>query len=83
MGLHFRRQHLIRGYIAGFHLHEAKLIVEIDGSMHNATRKNDRAREKILISNGLSLPRLAAGELERDPDGAIRTIEKKCRSGSR
>jgi very-short-patch-repair endonuclease len=34
-GLKFRRQHSIGIYIADFYCHKLKLIVEIDGSIHN------------------------------------------------
>ena len=34
MGLKFRRQHPLHFYIADFYCHEQRLVVEIDGEMH-------------------------------------------------
>ena len=35
-GLHFRRQQVIRGFIADFYCHTAGLVVEVDGPIHDA-----------------------------------------------
>ena len=44
----FRRQHPISIYIADFYCHSLKLIIEIDGSIHNLeeVKKNDIKRQK-------------------------------------
>ncbi|RZL17253.1 MAG: DUF559 domain-containing protein [Pedobacter sp.] len=58
-GFKFRRQHPLLIYIADFYCHEAKLIVEIDGEIHN-TRENkayDQHREKELNKHGLTVLR--------------------------
>jgi cyclase len=34
-GVRFRRQHPIMFFIADFYCHEAKLVVEVDGDIHN------------------------------------------------
>ena len=45
-GCKFRRQHPIGIYIADFYCHHSKLIVEIDGSVHNnkGIKETDEAR---------------------------------------
>jgi len=35
LGFKFRRQHQFGDYIADFYCHEARLIIECDGSVHN------------------------------------------------
>jgi len=35
MGLKFRRQHPIHRYIGDFYCHEKKLIIEVDGAIHD------------------------------------------------
>src|SRR5689334_15835600 len=35
-GLKFRRQHPLLKFIADFYCHEKKLVVELDGAVHNA-----------------------------------------------
>ena len=52
MGLHFRRQMPIAGYIVDFACPEHKIIVEIDGSGHG---RNDTS-----IADALRIERLAA-----------------------
>ena len=49
-GLKFRRQHPIPPYIADFCCIEKKLIVELDGSQHNA--QSDSVRTLALASQG-------------------------------
>ena len=34
-GIKFRRQHPVRWFIADFYYHEAKLVIEVDGGIHN------------------------------------------------
>ncbi len=35
-GWHFRRQQIIAGYIVDFYCHSARLVVEVDGEIHQA-----------------------------------------------
>jgi very-short-patch-repair endonuclease len=47
-GLHFRRQQVIDGYIVDFYCHAARLVVEVDGSVHEYQRGEDAEREQAL-----------------------------------
>jgi very-short-patch-repair endonuclease len=47
-GLHFRRQQVIAGYITDFYCHSARLIVEVDGSIHDGQIEEDQYRESVL-----------------------------------
>ena len=40
-GLHFRRQHVIAGFIVDFYCHAARLIIEIDGPVNEEQRYHD------------------------------------------
>ena len=53
-GLKFRRQHPIGFYIADFFCHKVKLIIEIDGSIHNniEVKEVDEKRQAELESWG-------------------------------
>ncbi len=44
MGLHFRRQQIIHGFIADFYCEELNLVVEIDGGIHEEQRDYDKLR---------------------------------------
>lgn len=79
MGLHFRRQHVIRGFIVDFCCHQAKLIVEIDSSVHQSQAGTDRMRDSILVSLGLFVLRLPSTDLENDIESAVKMIRGKCR----
>jgi very-short-patch-repair endonuclease len=54
-GLKFRRQHPIPPYVADFCCIEKKLIVELDGSQHNA--QSDGSRSRALQSQGWRIVR--------------------------
>jgi imidazole glycerol-phosphate synthase subunit HisF len=47
LGFKFRRQHPIAVFVADFYCHRAKLIVEVDGGVHDqqSTKLNDAERE--------------------------------------
>ena len=55
----FRRQHSIGGYIVDFYCAEEKLIVEVDGSVHDTpdAQRYDAERGDVLCGLGLSLMR--------------------------
>ena len=57
----FRRQYVIGNYITDFYCHQAKLVVELDGSQHySPEEKNyDLARTKYLQSVGLQVLRFS------------------------
>ena len=53
--LKFRRQHPIANYVVDFYCHANKLVIEIDGSIHDKeeVKKNDVYREEHLRDLGL------------------------------
>ena len=53
-GLGFRRQVPMRGYVADFACHAARLIVELDGESHDfeSRQRSDLARDAWLRSQG-------------------------------
>ena len=44
----FRRQHTIERFIADFFCSEAKLIIEVDGGIHQYTAQEDAIRREFL-----------------------------------
>ena len=56
---HFDNDQRAHFYIADFHCHQKKLIVEIDGAYHNQTKQieYDRIRDEILIQMGYTVLR--------------------------
>ncbi len=54
-GLKFRRQQVIEGFIVDFFCHELKLVVEIDGEIHDTPEQKeiDEHRKKVFELRGL------------------------------
>ena len=57
----FRRQYVIGNYIADFYCHQAKLVVELDGSQHYSPEEKeyDQKRTSYLQSQGLLVLRFS------------------------
>jgi very-short-patch-repair endonuclease len=58
-GLHFRRQHVIEGYIADFYCDAAKLAIELDGGVHQEQWQYDESRDKAISSLGVTVLRIS------------------------
>jgi very-short-patch-repair endonuclease len=65
LGLKFRRQQPIGPYVADFYCHELKLIVEVDGLVHDGDRQiaNDRNRDANLAALGCTILRFTNDEV--------------------
>lgn len=59
LGLRFRRQQVIAGFIVDFYCHAAKLVIEIDGDVHAYQADYDAARDAALASIGLHIMRVS------------------------
>jgi very-short-patch-repair endonuclease len=59
-GLKFRRQQIIDGFIADFFCEEARLVIELDGGIHDdpEQKKIDLHRENVFKMRGLSTLRI-------------------------
>jgi very-short-patch-repair endonuclease len=63
VGVHFRRQHPIGGYIADFAALSHQLIVEVDGAHHDEA--HDAVRDAYLARAGFRVLRVKAWMVER------------------
>lgn len=70
-GLKFRRQHPINNFIADFYCHSAKLIIEVDGGIHNFQKDYDKGRDYELNSLGLKVLRFSNEEVLNDLDKVL------------
>jgi very-short-patch-repair endonuclease len=57
LGVHFRRQQVIAGFIVDFYCHKAALVVEVDGDIHDLQQEEDARREAVLREMGLTIVR--------------------------
>jgi very-short-patch-repair endonuclease len=76
MGLGFRRQVPIAGYIVDFACSEKRLIVELDGSQHAEAERAiaDSARSKRLEQDGWTILRFWNDDVLRDIDNVCQHI---------
>jgi very-short-patch-repair endonuclease len=83
-GLKFTRQHPfvthnVQGrmefFIADFYCAQKKLVVELDGSIHDLQPDYDTMRDRILVEKGLRVLRIKNSELDQ-----IEVILDKIRS---
>ena len=58
MGLKFRRQHIIEGFIVDFYCHDLKLAIEVDGSIHLKQKDYDQLRQEVIESEGIQVLRI-------------------------
>ncbi|MFN4096918.1 MAG: endonuclease domain-containing protein [Sphingomonas sp.] len=75
-GFKFRKQHPSGPYQADFYCHEARMIVEIDGSAHDFGDRpqRDHVRDNWFTARNLDVMRIPAREILRDCDAAVRGI---------
>jgi len=59
LGVKFRRQHPLGIYVVDFYCHKLKLIIEVDGSVHDlqAVKEADMERQRQLERDGLKVVR--------------------------
>ena len=75
-GFKFRRQHQFGDYIADFYCHEAQLVIECDGSIHetNENWQHDQARDAYMVGQGLRVLRFKNEEVLNNTVDVLRKI---------
>ncbi|MBI5298229.1 MAG: endonuclease domain-containing protein [Chloroflexi bacterium] len=63
LGVHFRRQQVIQGFIVDFYCHKSALVIEVDGDIHDLQKEEDERREKVLSALGLKIIRFRNDEV--------------------
>jgi len=80
LGVHFRRQQVIAGFIVDFYCHKSALVVEVDGDIHDLQQDEDERREKVLSELGLRIVRFQNNEVMKELSrvmGKIRELISK------
>ena len=77
-GFKFRRQHPIGKFIGDFYCHQKKLVVELDGSVHDTeeARERDQGRTEELQNFGLTIMRFRNEEVFYTIENVLSTIKK-------
>lgn len=78
LGHKFRRQHPYAVFILDFYCHKLKLVIEVDGFIHQEedVRNNDIKRQNLLEADGLTVIRFTNGQVLYELDKVISKIEE-------
>ncbi|MCX6243566.1 MAG: endonuclease domain-containing protein [Bacteroidetes bacterium] len=77
-GLKFRRQHPVNRYIADFYCHEKKLVIEVDGGIHehNSVIEHDENRSAELERLGICVVRFTNDQVLNNIKSVINKIRE-------
>jgi len=83
-GLKFRRQHRIGRYIVDFYCAQHKLVIELEGTIHEVAdqQEYDRARFEELSAQGLTILRFKNEEIKQDIQSVLQRIAKATEARS-
>ena len=73
-GLKFRRQHAIGPYIVDFYCVQVRLVIEVDGPIHDNQVEDDRARQEYLEQLGLHVLRFSNAQILESIDQVLTSI---------
>ncbi len=84
-GKKFLRQHPIffsdvgreRFYIADFYCHEQRLVIELDGRVHENQKEQDEARTYVINQLGIKVIRFTNDEVENNLMEVMRKIDEE------
>lgn len=76
--LKFRRQHPVANttFVADFLCYEARLIIEIDGEIHNVQKIEDEQRQSALETEGYTVLRFTNEQMKSDLEAVLTTIAR-------
>ncbi|MDP2719161.1 MAG: endonuclease domain-containing protein [Dehalococcoidia bacterium] len=80
-GREFYRQKIIGNYIVDFFCPGAKLVIEVDGSLHYSEQlmEKDRIRDEQLRNHGLKVLRYTDAEVLKNIEGVVENILENMR----
>ena len=78
LGLKFRRQHPISRFVVDFYCHKYKLVIELDGNIHELPdiKINDKNREDELKAIGLNILRFRNTEIIENLKASLEKIKE-------
>ncbi len=77
LGYKFRRQHVYAVYVLDFYCHALKLLIEVDGSIHDLeeVQKTDKHRQEELENCGLTILRFTNDKVKLKMNEVQQEIE--------
>jgi len=84
LGSRFRRQQVIAGFIVDFYCHEAGLVIEVDGGIHQLEGglESDVRRDQVLSEMGLRVVRFQNEEVGGNLPVVLKRIRDLISEGS-
>jgi len=76
LGVRFRRQHVIANFIPDFVALSCKLIIEVDGEIHNFQKEYDEDRTFLLKERGFRVIRFKNEEVLNNIEKVIEKIKE-------
>ncbi|MBO9368492.1 MAG: DUF559 domain-containing protein, partial [Chloroflexi bacterium] len=76
LGVKFRRQHAIGPFIVDFYAREARLIIEVDGPIHEKQKEYDEMRQAYLESLGYRVVRFTNEQVLQNMDAVLAVLQK-------
>lgn len=77
-GLKFRRQAPVAGAIADFACHEIRLIIELDGGVHDLHEARDAVRDERLRVAGYTVMRFRNADFSKNPAVVLDAIRRNA-----
>ncbi len=74
LGVKFRKQTWLAGFIADFMSVEAKLVIEMDGGQHDLERDKDEVRARAMKAIGYRTIRFWNHDVLQNIDGVVMSI---------
>jgi leucyl-tRNA synthetase len=74
---HFRQQHIIGNFIVDFICLEKRLVIEVDGDIHDYQKERDEERTKILKILGFKIIRFKNEEVLKNLKNVLQRIKKE------
>lgn len=80
---HFERQFVVGEFIVDFYCHAARLVVEVDGPVHDHQTERDEDRDATLVSQGLRVLRFPNERVLRDICAILSEIRRAAEDSPR
>lgn len=80
LGLKFRRQHVLYGFIVDFYCPELRLAIEVDGAIHLFQKDYDQKRQLLIEQRNVSFLRTTNVEVFKNMPELLARIERFSRN---
>jgi len=79
-GFKLRRQHIIAGFVVDFYCPAARLVIELDGAVHDSRQHYDQDRDAIFRSLGIRTMRFSNDDAMRCLPQVRDAIRRECQA---